>query len=152
MDPLEPVLKEIKRVLRPKGFFGAIVDGDHNLSPQYEIVHNIIYKWTQKQYSNYGSVELGDSRTRDPLKLISVVEKIFNNSVVKIEPDILQLKAKPLELAKQVSGFFYAALVLSEENNKKMIEEVQKFFESNKNQDQLSTFQMPINRLVVTTE
>lgn len=149
MDPLEPVLREVKRILKPKGIFGAIIDGDHNLSTEYEIVHNIIYGWAQKQFANYGSIELGDPRARDPIKLVDIAKKIFQNSAITIEPDILLLKAKPLQLAKDVSGFFYAALVLSEENNKKMIKDLQKFFELNKDKNQISTFHMPINRLII---
>ena len=52
MDPLEPVLNEAKRILKPKGIFGAIIDGDHNLSTEYEITHKIIYSWAQKQFAN----------------------------------------------------------------------------------------------------
>ena len=149
MDPLEPVLKEVKRILKPQGIFGAIIDGDQNLSTEYEIVHKIIYGWAQKQFTNYGTVELGDSRARDPIKLIAIVKKIFENSLVTIEPDVLILKAKPLQLAKDVSGFFYASLILSKENTKKMIEDLKKLFDLNKNKQQISTFRMPINRLTV---
>ena len=152
MDPLEPVLKEAKRILKPKGIFGAIIDGDHNLSTEYEITHKIIYSWAQKQFANYGSIELGDSRARDPIKLIAIVKKIFKNSSVMIEPDVLIMKDKPLQLAKDVSGFFYASLILSEENTKKMIEDLHKFFNLNKNKNQIATFRMPINRLRVETD
>ncbi len=151
MDPLEPVLKEVKRILSSKGIFGAIVDGNDNLSPHYKIIHNIIYKWAKKQYSNYGSIELGDPRVRDPLKLQKLIEKIFNKSTVKIEPDILELKARPPKLAKDVSGFFYASLILSKENSDGMLNEVQNFFSNQKKQDGFCTFKMPINRLVIET-
>ena len=150
MSPVEPVLREIKRVLKNRGIFGAIIDGNNSLSPQYEKVHSIIYSWAKKQYSNYGSVELGDTRIREPKKLITLIKEIFIDVYVEIEHDILELKAEPEKLAKEVSGFFYAALILNKTNKKNMLLELQKFFISQKTNRRVLSFQMPINRLIVT--
>lgn len=151
MDPLEPVFKEIKRVLRSNGVFGAIVDGNHKNLPQYKAVHNIIYSWAQTEYSNYGNVELGDVRTRDTASLLELVKTHFKGALIIVEHDVLELTGEPSTLAKEVSGFFYATFVLTKENKVKMLKEIEKLFESQYRKDHVSSFKMPINRLKVTT-
>ena len=64
MDPLVPVLKTIKRILKNQGIFSAIVDGDLHSATGYLEIHNIIYKFVQKIFPNYGLLELGDQRVR----------------------------------------------------------------------------------------
>ena len=41
MDPVVPVLKTIKRILKNNGVFSAIVDGDSNSAPGYLEIYNI---------------------------------------------------------------------------------------------------------------
>ena len=53
MNPIIPVLKNVKRLLRNEGIFSAIIDGDINIAPGYSEVHDIIYKQTQKEYSQH---------------------------------------------------------------------------------------------------
>ena len=48
MDPLVPVLKTVKRILKNQGIFSAIVDGDLNSATGYLEIHNLIYKFVQK--------------------------------------------------------------------------------------------------------
>ena len=64
MDPIIPVLKTIKRILKNHGVFSAIVDGDSNSANGYSEIHDIIYKYVQKIFPNYGLLELGDPRVR----------------------------------------------------------------------------------------
>ena len=42
MDPIAPVLNEIKRVLTSKGRFAALVDGPMNAAPGYKEVHDSV--------------------------------------------------------------------------------------------------------------
>ncbi|MAI29333.1 MAG: hypothetical protein CMP38_03895 [Rickettsiales bacterium] len=149
MNPLEPVLKEIRRVLKINGIFSAIIDGDFNLLSGYRDVHELIYSWANKEFSNYSSFELGDTRSRCPDKLLPLVKSIFKESYVSIESDVLEIRGDPLSLALEVSGFFYATYALSDNNRLKMLKDLEKFFIDNANSQNKALFEMPINKLTV---
>ena len=148
MDPVIPVLKTVKRILKNQGIFSAIVDGDSNSATGYLEIHNIIYRYVQKILPNYGLLELGDSRVRSLGTLNELIKKIFYDCEIKITPHILTFKQKPKVLAKEVSGFFYASLVLSSKHYDILVSKLNDHF--NKiSVDGLSEFNLPVNRLVV---
>ena len=148
IDPVVPVLKNIKRLLKNNGVFSAIVDGDSNSAPGYSEIYNIIYKYVQKKFPNYGLLELGDSRVRSSKTLNQLIEKIFINYEIKITSHILTFKNTPYVLAKEVSGFFYASLVLSSKDYCVLVSKLTDYF-NNISVDGLSNFNLPVNRLVV---
>ena len=148
MDPVVPVLKTIKRILKNQGVFSAIVDGDPNSATGYSDIHNIIYKFVQKIFPYYGSLELGDPRVRSLKTLNELIKKIFHDCEIKITSHVLSFKQKPIVLAKEVSGFFYASLVLSSEHYDSLVSELADYFE-NVSVDGLSEFNLPVNRLIV---
>ncbi len=148
MDPVVPVLKNVKRILKNFGIFSAIVDGDSNSAPGYSEIHNIIYKFVQNIFPNYGSSELGDPRIRSLKTLKKLIEKIFNDCEIIITPHVLTFKQKPEVLAREVSGFFYASFVLSSSDYQILVSKLTKYF--NKTSfNGLSEFNLPANRLVV---
>ena len=148
MDPVVPVLKTIKRILKNQGVFSAIVDGEPNSATGYSDIHNIIYKFVQKIFPYYGSLELGDPRVRSLKTLNELIKKIFHDCEIKITSHVLSFKQKPMVLAKEVSGFFYASLVLSSEHYDSLVSELVDYFE-NISVNGLSQFNLPVNRLVV---
>tara|TARA_E500000075_G_scaffold59291_1_gene53375 strand:- start:859 stop:1764 length:906 start_codon:yes stop_codon:yes gene_type:complete len=148
IDPVVPVLKNIKRLLKNNGVFSAIVDGDSNSATGYSDIYNIIYKYVQKKFPNYGLLELGDSRVRSSITLNQLIEKIFINHEIKITSHILTFKNTPCILAKEVSGFFYASLVLSSKDYCVLVSKLTDYF-NNISVDGLSNFNLPVNRLVV---
>ena len=148
MDPLVPVLKTIKRILKNQGIFSAIVDGDLHSATGYLEIHNIIYKFVQKIFPNYGLLELGDPRVRSLKTLDELVKKIFYDCEIKITPHVLSFKQTPEVLAREVSGFFYASLVLSSKHYEILVSELKDYFEKT-SVDGLSEFNLPANRLVV---
>ena len=75
MDPVIPVLKTVKRILRNQGIFSAIVDGDSKSAAGYLEIHNLIYKFVQKIFPNYGLLELGDPRVRSLKTLNKLIKK-----------------------------------------------------------------------------
>ena len=77
MDPVIPVLKTIKRILKNQGVFSAIVDGNSQSATGYLEIHNLIYKYVQKILPNYGLLELGDPRVRSLKTLNELIKKIF---------------------------------------------------------------------------
>ena len=148
MDPVIPVLKTIKRILKNQGVFSAIVDGDSNSAPGYLEIYNIIYKYVQKIFPNYGLLELGDSRIRCSKTLNELIRKIFMDSEIKITSHLLTFKQTPDVLAKEVSGFFYASLVLSSKHYDVLVSELTDHFKKI-SVNGLSDFNLPVNRVIV---
>jgi ubiquinone/menaquinone biosynthesis C-methylase UbiE len=148
MDPIIPVLKTVKRILKNQGVFSAIVDGNSQSATGYLEIHNLIYKYVQKILPNYGLLELGDPRVRSLKTLNELIKKIFYDCEIKITPHVLTLREKPVFLAKAVSGFFYASLVLSSKHYDILVLELGDYFKKI-SVDGLSEFNLPVNRLVV---
>ena len=148
MDPIIPVLKTIKRILKNHGIFSAIVDGDSNSAKGYSEINDIIYKYVQKIFPNYGLLELGDPRVRSLKTLNELVKMVFDDCVIKITPHVLTYKEKPKVLAKDVSRFFYASLVLSSKHYQILVSELENYFNKS-SVNGLSEFNLPVNRLIV---
>ena len=149
MDPVFPVIKTIRRIIKKGGIFSAIVDGDINKAPGYRKVHDIIYRHVSDRYPGYGSVDLGDPRVRDADKLHKLVSDVFLSSKIQINSLVLKYKALPETLAREVAGFFYASFVLSEEEHLLMIDDLTQYFKAIAS-DGNSLFYMPVNHLTVT--
>ncbi len=148
MDPLQPVLDEVRRVLRPGGVFAAIVDGDLGAAPGYGELHHLIYGWVQREYPGYGAIDMGDARVRTTAALEELVQAVFDDAQVQIEPAVVSLHAAPDTLAREAAGFFYASFVLSASAHGQMLRELEAFFAAQQSNGQ-SRFAMPINRLLV---
>ena len=148
MNPIIPVLKNVKRLLRNEGIFSAIIDGDINIAPGYSEVHDIIYKHTKKECSMYGLIEIGDSRVRSAKSLNQLIKEIFTDAEITICSNILSMKETPIILAKEVSKFFYASLVLPTNSRKKLISDLEDYFFS-KSIEGLSVFNLPVNQLII---
>ena len=148
MDPIVPVLNSIKSMLKNKGLFAAIIDGDIDTAPEYLKIHNIIYKYVQQEYPNYGSIELGDKRVRNSNDFKKLALEIFPDSEVTITKHLLYFSDYPRSLAREVAGFFYASFVLSAEGHKKMLIELEKYFLSSLNKG-LGCFIMPVNCIYI---
>jgi len=151
MDPVEPVIMEIERVLRTGGVFAAIVDGDMRSTPCYEAQHRIIFDWVRREFPRYGSIDLGDPRVRTPDALCELVNEFFREDDIVIEPSVVRLVGDPRTLAMQAAGFFYASFVLSPEYHARMLDDLERDF-ATRTADPAGTasaFHMPLNRLVV---
>ena len=148
MDPVVPVFFAVKRVLKENGIFAAIIDGDADTAPGYLEIYKIIYKHVQREYPNYGAIELGDKRVRSVEGLHELATKTFENPSINITPLLLSFKAAPDMLSREVAGFFYASFVLSVVGHRKMLVDLETYF-SAQLKDGLSCFNMPVNRLVI---
>jgi ubiquinone/menaquinone biosynthesis C-methylase UbiE len=148
MDPVVPVFNAAKRILKKNGVFAAIIDGDTNIAPGYLEINNIIYKHVQREYPNYGVIELGDLRVRTVEGLHELATKTFDNPEINITPLLLSFNAAPELLASEVAGFFYASFVLSVVGHRQMLVDLENHF-SAKLKNGISSFIMPVNRLVI---
>ena len=143
MDPIEPVLQEIARVLADGGRFGAIVDGEPGTSVSYDGLDELIFEWVAAECPGYANCDLGDARLRRRAEMERLVSSYFPDAEVSFEPSVVRLTSEPSVLAREAVGFYYASFVLSEQAHARMLEAVEAFFESGQ------SFEMPIHRLVV---
>ena len=151
MDPVSPVLNEVRRILTPKGVFAALVDGPIEAASAYGDVHDLIYGYVQKELPNYGNIDLGDPRIRGTDSLAKLVSEIFPQAKVTVETSTVSMEGPIEQIAETAAGFFYAAFVLPDERKKNMLSDLCNLLStSNQNNNKQGRFTMPINRLLVT--
>ena len=152
MDPITPVLNEVRRVLTSEGRFAALVDGPMDAVPIYKEVHDLIYSYAQEEIPSYGEIDLGDPRIRGSESLSNLAQKTFPEANVTIETNVVSIKGPVTQVAEVAAGFFYAAFILNPENRKSMITSLSKILAISKeitDAEEQGQFLMPINRLLV---
>ena len=95
-----------------------------------------------------GAIELGDPRVRTAQGLQELVAKSFVDAEINITPVLHRLNSTPDILTREAAGFFYASFVLSEDDHRKMLNDLENHFTAY-SQDGDSCFVMPVNRLVI---
>ena len=152
MDPIAPVLDEVRRVLTSEGRFAALVDGPMNAAPGYAEVHDLIYSYAQEEIPSYGEIDLGDPRIRGSESLSNLVHKTFPEAYVTIETNVVSMEGPVTQVAEIAAGFFYAAFVLKPEKRKLMITSLSNLLAISKEStdgERQGRFSMPISRLLV---
>ena len=155
MDPIAPVLDEVRRVLTSEGRFAALVDGPMNAAPGYTEVHDLIYSYVQEEIPSYGKIDLGDSRIRGSESLSNLVNKSFPEANVTIETKVVSMEGPVTQVAEIAAGFFYAAFVLKPEKRKLMITSLSNLLAISKKStdaERQGRFSMPISRLLVVPD
>ena len=155
MDPIAPVLDEVRRVLTSGGQFAALVDGPMNAAPSYTEVHDLIYSYVQEEIPSYGEIDLGDPRIRGSESLSNLAHKAFPEANVTIETNVVSMEGPVTQVAEIVAGFFYAAFVLKPEKRKLMITSLSNILAISKEStdaERQGRFSMPISRLLVVTD
>ena len=155
MDPITPVLDEIRRVLTSEGRFAALVDGPMNVAPGYKEVHDLIYSYVQEVIPSYGEIDLGDPRIRGSESLSNLVNKSFPEANVTIETKVVSMEGSVTQVAEIAAGFFYAAFVLKPEKRKLMIKSLSNLLAISKERtdaERQGRFSMPISRLLVVPD
>lgn len=148
MDPVAPVLDEMRRVLSPGGRFAALVDGPMDAAPRYRETHDLIYDHVQAELPGYGEVDLGDPRVRGTESLVALVREAFPGASVRVEEGVVTMTGQAESIAAEASGFFYAAFVLSPARRVRMLADLAALL-AHPSGDREATFAMPVNRLVV---
>ena len=152
MDPIVPVLDEIKRVLTSEGQFAALVDGPMNVASGYAEVHDLIYSYVQEEIPSYGEIDLGDPRIRGSESLSNLAHKAFPEASVTIETNVVSMEGPVTKVAEIAAGFFYAAFILKPEKRKLMIKNLSNMLAISKvstDNERQGRFSMPISRLLV---
>ena len=152
MDPIAPVLHEVKRVLTSDGQFAALVDGPMNAAPGYAEVHDLIYSYVQEEIPSYGEIDLGDPRIRGSESLLNLAHKSFPEANITIETNVVSMEGPVTKVAEIAAGFFYAAFILKPEKRKLMIKNLSNVLSISKvstDNERQGRFSMPITRLLV---
>ncbi len=146
MDPLEPVLREIARILRPGGLFAAIVDGPPESAAGYPEICALIDAHVRRVAPDYA--DLGDPRARDGRALAALARSVFPTAEVRVQSDVFAMEAEPAGLAEMTAGFFYSAFMLSGPDHQAMLDELTDFFAGQTR----PRYEMPVNRLCVAID
>ena len=152
MDPIAPVLDEVRRILTSKGRFAALVDGPMNSAPGYKEVHDLIYSYVQEEMPSYGKIDLGDPRIRGSESLSNLARKAFPEAKVTIETNVVSMEGPVTQVAEIAAGFFYAAFVLKPDKRKSMITHLSNILaisNGSSHSERKGQFSMPISRLLV---
>ena len=152
MDPIAPVLDEVRRILTSKGQFAALVDGPMNSAPGYKEVHDLIYSYVQEEMPSYGKIDLGDPRIRGSESLSNLARKAFPEAKVTIETNVVSMEGPVTQVAEIAAGFFYAAFVLKPDKRKSMITNLSNILaisNGSSHSERKGQFSMPISRLLV---
>ena len=155
MDPIAPVLDEVRRILTSKGQFAALVDGPMNSAPGYKEVHDLIYSYVQEEMPSYGKIDLGDPRIRGSESLNNLARNAFPEAKVTIETNVVSMEGPVTQVAEIAAGFFYAAFVLKPDKRKSMIASLSNVLaisNGSSHSERKGQFSMPISRLLVTPD
>ena len=117
MNPITPVLNEIRRVLSSGGKFAALVNGPMDAAPGYSDVYNLIYEYVQAKLPRYGEIDLGDPRIRSTDSLKNLLSETFPDANISIETSVVSMEGPVAEVAETTAGFFYASFILSPEDS-----------------------------------
>jgi len=153
MNPITPVLNEIRRVLSSGGKFAALVNGPMDAAPGYNDVYNLIYKYVQAKLPRYGEIDLGDPRIRSTDSLKNLLSEAFPDANISIETSMVSMEGPVADVAETTAGFFYASFILSPETREVMLSKLSDLLTISKQSRDLERqgrFSMPINRLVIT--
>ena len=153
MNPITPVLNEIRRVLSSGGKFAALVNGPMDAAPGYNDVYNLIYKYVQAKLPRYGEIDLGDPRIRSTDSLKNLLSEAFPDANISIETSMVSMEGSVAEMAETTAGFFYASFILPPETRRILLSELSNLLVVSKqsgDKERQGRFSMPINRLVVT--
>ena len=152
MNPITPVLNEIRRVLSSGGLFATLVNGPMDAAPGYSDVYNLIYEYVQAKLPKYGEIDLGDPRIRSTNNLKHLLSETFPDAKVTIETSVVTMEGPVAEVAETAAGFFYASFILPSETRRIMLSKLSNLLmisKQNRNFERQGRFAMPINRLVI---
>ena len=137
MNPITPVLNEIRRVLSSDGKFAALVNGPMDAAPGYNDVNNLIYEYVQAKLPKYGEIDLGDSRIRSMDKSKNLLHEAFPAAKVNIETSVVSMEGPVTEVAETAAGFFYASFILPPDTRKIMLSELSNLLAISKQSEDL---------------
>ena len=153
MNPITPVLNEVRRVLSSGGRFAALVNGPMDAAKGYSDVYNLIYEYVQAKLPKYGEIDLGDPRIRSKDSLKHLLSEAFPDANINIKTNVVSVEGPVGEVAETTAGFFYASFILPLETREALLSKLSDLLmisKQTKDLERQGLFSMPINRLVIT--
>ncbi|MGB3754550.1 MAG: hypothetical protein WA954_11720 [Parerythrobacter sp.] len=130
-----------------QGRFAAIVDGPHDSALGYAKIDAIIGRHVRRALGDAPEMVLGDSRIRNAVQLLALLEAHFPKAKIDIAPNVVSMTGTPDWLAREAARFFYTTFVLDASQRVELLEELAVLFAA---QGDNKVFIMPINRVVVS--
>jgi ubiquinone/menaquinone biosynthesis C-methylase UbiE len=147
MLPLEPVILEISRVLRPGGRFAAVVGRQSEKGSTSHLITEIIIAFLKSRYPRIGVARTGDPRVRDRY-LPTLFEAGFTGRT-RVEDFALQAKVSSREVWDYYSETYLVG-ALAEADRGALRERIIGFASTLANEKGRLTLDMPMSFIAVT--
>ena len=150
MKPVDLVLKEIARVLKPNGVFSAIVDPfDHNV-PIYDAFSEIVDESVNREVPLFLQVGLGDARVKSIEALQVLCEEILGpHAVFENSNYIVSIHGEPEHLVNEIMAFYYAVYLLSDIEQDVVRRKGIKLLKQHSRHNGCARFDMPFSRITL---
>jgi ubiquinone/menaquinone biosynthesis C-methylase UbiE len=149
MAPIEPVVREISRVLVKGGLFAAIVGAPRKPDSLAAKVSGIIMSFLRRQYPNFPAVKIGDERihTLEGLRTLFNEETGFSDSVT-IQDFALQVEMKPDSFAEFYKDM-YLVDILPKEQKAQLLAEIVGFLKEHQTPAGIVSLPFPVRKIEV---
>ena len=123
MRPLNPVIKEISRVLKPNGIFSAVIQDTEHKNILYNQFCSLVDDELSKEFPGLTSISFSDKRLNSIDSSRNLLELFFsNNSIISFKNFIVYFSGSSEDVLNSLILFFYTTYLLSENgiNNLKL--------------------------------
>jgi ubiquinone/menaquinone biosynthesis C-methylase UbiE len=149
MAPIEPVVREISRVLVKGGLFAAIVGAPRTPDSLAARVSGMIMSFLRRLYPNFPAVKIGDERihTLEGLRSLFNHETGFSDSVT-IQDFALQVEMKPDDFAEFYKDM-YLVDILPKEQKAQLLGEIVAFLKRHQTSAGKVSLPFPVRKIEV---
>ena len=150
MSPLEEVFFEVKRVLRERGIFAAVVDGIGYSNPLYDQFCKMLDDKIRKELPVYPENGFADVRLYSMDKLADLLSGILGShrTIRKKDYDV-EFVGTPSAVIEHVLRFFYSAYLLTDESRCALFYEAKAMIQSAFPESPIVTFPAPHTLIAV---
>lgn len=149
--PLESVVREIARILKPGGTFAAVAPTLGRTNPLYSKLLDVMTAVLREEIPHFEQLRWGEPAARTPTGLTQLFtqELHFLAEEMQTTDFDLVLRDAPQQLAERMVRFYYYGFLLSEEGAARVRAEWQATFERHQGSDGTVTLHLPLSAFVV---
>lgn len=129
--PIEPVLRELARILKPGGVLAAVV-GTGTGQGVYSEAMTYLKQAIQEEAPEWGQVGMGDPRAYSQEGIRSLFSASEGFCTPRVEPYFLYSEGKPTEVAKLLPKSFYSTDLLAPARRTELEKQLEQLFEKAK--------------------
>jgi len=152
MLPLEPVVQEISRILKPGGSFSAVIGGVPTDDPFYLQVRRLYSEFLASRFPNMKDTKTGDSRvaSEDGLKQLFTLDLGFNERIETLNFE-LQYIVEPAGIWSLMKDMYFVGMLpdIEQDNLRKAFIDLG---DKNKAKDGKVTFGYPMRKFTITKQ